>query len=83
MDCEFLETKLDDINFEATIKNDLKTKNTTFLNLHFNQKFPMNFWKSNHRIDITNSLSFEKFLKSRYQVVLNHFYVALRKHLCG
>lgn len=63
MDCEFLETKLDDINFKATIINDLKTKNTTFLNLHFNKKFPMNFWKSNHRIDITNSLSFEKFLK--------------------
>nr|YP_010283223.1 hypothetical protein MKU01_pgp151 [Psammodictyon constrictum]ULD16342.1 hypothetical protein [Psammodictyon constrictum] len=63
MDCEFLETKLDDINFEATIINDLKTKNTTFLNLHFNKKFPVSFWKSNHRIDITNSLSFENFLK--------------------
>ena len=63
MDCEFLETKLDDINFEATIINDLKTKNTTFLNLHFNKKFPMNLWKSNHRIDITNSVSFENFLK--------------------
>lgn len=63
MDCEFLETKLDDINFEATIINDLKIKNTTVLNLHFNKKFPMNLWKFNHRIDITNSLSFENFLK--------------------
>ena len=48
------------INF---LLNDLKTKNTTFLNLHFNKKFSMNLWKSNHRIDITNSLSFDNFLK--------------------
>lgn len=62
-DCEFLQTKLDDINFEATIISGLKTKDTTFLNLHFSERFPMNFWKSNQRIEITNSLSFEKFLK--------------------
>ena len=61
--CKFLETKLDNINFEGTIMSDLKAKNTTGLNLHFNKKFPMNLWKSNHRIDITNSLSFENFLK--------------------
>ena len=63
MDCEFLETKLHDINFEGTIISDLKTENITGLDLHFNKKFPMNFWKSNHRIEITDSLSFEKFLK--------------------
>ena len=51
--CEFLETRLDDINFEATIIRDLKTKNTTGLNLHFNEKC----------IEITDSLSFEKFLR--------------------
>jgi uncharacterized protein YjbI with pentapeptide repeats len=42
-DCEFLEIKLDNINFEATIISDLKTKNTMVLNLHFNERFPMNF----------------------------------------
>lgn len=62
-DCEFLEIRLDDINFEGTIISDLKTKNTTSLNLHFNERFPMNFWESNRRIEITNSLSFGKFLK--------------------
>jgi uncharacterized protein YjbI with pentapeptide repeats len=62
-DCELLEIILDDINFEGTIISDLKTKNTTSLNLYFNERFPMNFWKSNRQIEITNSLSFEKFLK--------------------
>ena len=62
-DCEFLEIRLDDINFEGTIISDLKTKNTTSLNLYFNERFPMNFWKSNRRIEITNSFSFEKFVK--------------------
>lgn len=63
IDCKFLETKLYDINFEGTIISDLKTKNATGLDLHFNKKFPMDFWKSNYRIEVTDSLSFEKILK--------------------
>lgn len=62
-DCEFLETKLDDINFEATIISGLKTKNTTFLNLHFSERFPMNFWRLKKCRKIKDSLSFEKFLR--------------------
>ena len=62
-DCQFLETKLDDINFEATIISGLKTKDTTFLNLHFSERFPMNFWKSNQSSEITDSLSFDKLLR--------------------
>jgi hypothetical protein len=31
IDCEFLDTELHDINFNAAIINDLKTKNTTGL----------------------------------------------------
>jgi uncharacterized protein YjbI with pentapeptide repeats len=62
-DCEFIETKLDDINFEATIISDLKTKNTTGLNLHFNERFPMNFWRLKECTKISDSLSFAKFLR--------------------
>jgi uncharacterized protein YjbI with pentapeptide repeats len=63
IDCEFLDTELHDINFNATIINDLKTKNTTGSYLHFNKEFPMYFWKSNHCIQITDSISFEKYLR--------------------
>ena len=63
-DCQFLETKLDDINFEATIISDLKTKNTTGLNLHFNERFPMNFWRFKECTKIKDSLSFSKFLRN-------------------
>ena len=62
-DCQFLETKLDDINFEATIISGLKTKDTTFLNLYFSERFPMNFWKSNQSSEITDSFSFDKLLR--------------------
>ena len=61
-DCEFLETKLDGINFEATLISDLKTKNMTSLNLHFNERFPMNLWRFKESIKIKDSLSFVKFL---------------------
>ena len=63
-DCEFLEAKLDDINFEAIIISDLKTKNKTDLNLHFNEKFPMNFWRFKECTKIKDSLSFTKFLRN-------------------
>lgn len=63
LDCEFLKTELHDINFKATKINSLKIQNTTGSDLHFNKKFPMYFWKSNHCIKITDSISFEKFLK--------------------
>ena len=63
MDCEFLETRLDDINFEATVISDLKTKNATVLNLHFNERFPMSFWKLKECSKVKDSLSFEKFLR--------------------
>ena len=61
--CQFLEIRLDDINFEGTIMSDLKAKNTTSSNLHFNEKFPMKFWKSNQSSEITDSLSFDKLLR--------------------
>ena len=66
MDCEFTETKFDEINFErATIAN-LKTKNTTFLDLQFHETFPMQFYKSNSRecSKVKDSLSFEKLLRN-------------------
>lgn len=63
VDCEFRDTELHDINFKATIINGSKTQNTTGSDLHFNKKFLMYFWKSNHCIKITDSISFEKFLK--------------------
>lgn len=43
--------------------NDLKTKNTTDSDLHFNKEFSLYFWKSNHCIQITDYISFDKFLK--------------------
>ena len=61
--CKFLEIKLDEVNFEGTIMSDLKFKNTTSLNLHFNEKFPMKFWKLNQRISIKDSSSFDKLLR--------------------
>jgi len=66
MDCEFLETKFDDINFEgATIAN-LKTKNTTFFNLQFHETFPMKFYKSNsiECLEINDYSNFEKLYKA-------------------
>ena len=44
--------------------SDLKAKNTTSLNLHFNEKFPMNFWKCNKVIRIKDFSSFEKLLRN-------------------
>ena len=61
--CQFLEIRLDDINFEGIIMSDLKAKNTTSLNLHFNEKFPMTFWKSNQSIHVKDFSSFEKLLR--------------------
>ena len=61
--CKFLEIRLDEINFEGTIMSDLKSKNTTSLNLHFNEKFPMEFWKCNQLIKIKDSSSFDKLLR--------------------
>jgi uncharacterized protein YjbI with pentapeptide repeats len=63
MYCEFLETRLDDIIFEATIINGLKTKNTMFLNSHFSERFPMNFWRLKECKEVKDSLSFEKLLR--------------------
>lgn len=60
--CQFLEIRLDDINFEGTIISDLKAKNTTSLNLHFHEKFPMEFWKSNQPIKIKDFSTFDKLL---------------------
>ncbi len=46
---------LDGINFERTIMSGLKIKSTISLNLHFNEKFPMNFWKYDQPITIKDS----------------------------
>lgn len=62
--CQFLEIKLDDINFEGTIISDLKAKNTASSNLHFNEKFPMKFWKGNQPINIKDFSSFEKLFRN-------------------
>ena len=61
--CKFLEIRLDKINFERTTMSDLKSKNTTSLNLHFNEKFPMKFWKCNQLVKIKDSSSFDKLLR--------------------
>ena len=61
--CKFLEIRLDEINFEGTIMSDLKSKNITSLNLHFNEKFLMKFWKCNQLIKIKDSSSFDKLLR--------------------
>ena len=61
--CQFLEIRLDEINFEGTIISDLKAKNTTSLNLHFHEKFPMKFWKCNQPIKIKDFSSFDKLLR--------------------
>ena len=62
-DCQFLEVILDGINFEGTIMRDLKIKSTISLNLHFNEKLPMNFWKCGQLITIKDSFSFEELLR--------------------
>ena len=51
------------INFEGTRMSDLKSKNITSLNLYFNKKFPMKFWKCNQLIKIKDSSSFDKLLR--------------------
>lgn len=61
--CEFPETKLFDINFTGTVIDNLKTKNTTFLNLKFCESFPVKFWKSGKLTKIKNESNFEKILK--------------------
>ena len=58
--CQFLEIRLNEINFEGTIMSDLKAINTTSLNLHFHEKFPMKLWKYNQLIKIKDSSSFDK-----------------------
>lgn len=68
---EFLKTKLDNINFEATIRSDLKTTDTTGLNLHFSERFPMNFWRLKECIKRKDSLSFEKFLRDNNSYLKN------------
>lgn len=59
-DYEFLVIILNNIDFEKTIIRNLKIKNKTSLNLYLNQKFPINFWKSNQpqHIEITNLINF-------------------------
>ena len=37
--CKFLKIRLDEINFEGTTMSEIKSKNTTSLNLHFNEIF--------------------------------------------
>lgn len=61
--CQFLEIRLDEINFEGIIMSNLKAKSTTSLNLHFHEKFPMKFWKCNRPINIKDSSSFDKLLR--------------------
>ena len=62
-DCQFLEVMFAEIDFPGTIMSDLKAKSIISLNLHFSEKFPMNYWKGDQVIVIKDSFSFEEFLR--------------------
>jgi hypothetical protein len=65
MDCEFLETRLDDINFEGAILSNLEIKDLTVLNLNFTDTFTTKFYKSNSNegIEVKSQSNFEKIWK--------------------
>lgn len=60
--CEFIKTKLSDITFTGTVIDTFKTKDTTFLNLKFDESFPIKFWKSGKLTEVTDSCSLKKLI---------------------
>ena len=63
LDCQFLEVIFAEIDFPGTTMSDLKAKSTISLNLHFSEKFPMNYQKGDQLSVIKDSSNFDKLLR--------------------
>jgi uncharacterized protein YjbI with pentapeptide repeats len=71
LDCIFIKTKFEQVDFEDATLSNLKIKDLIILNLNFTKTFPTKFYKSNSNefIEVKSQSNFEKILKDMNLII--------------